>query len=322
MIDGLGRTIDYLRISVTDRCNLRCCYCMPEERVPLKSHEEILTYEEILKVCRAAASLGIDRVKITGGEPLVRRGIEALVREIKALNGIRDVTMTSNGILLKDKAKELKEAGLSSINISLDTLDSERFARITRRDCFASVMEGIESAKSAGLFVKLNCAVMEELTSKEVLAFAHFSERTQIPVRFIELMPIGQGSIFHAPDNDALAKILSEAFGGLRKEERPMGNGPAFYVTWGEGKGRIGFISAVHHRFCASCNRVRLTSDGFLKLCLDHQQGVDLKAPLRQKVSENELAALMQQAILQKPGGHAFEALCREKGPNMNQIGG
>lgn len=322
MIDGLGRTIDYMRISVTDRCNLRCCYCMPPEGVPLKSHEEILTYQEILKISKAGALLGIDRVKLTGGEPLVRKGIETLVRELKGLKGIREVTMTSNGCLLKDNAEALKEAGLSSVNVSLDTLDSRRFAYITGRDCFASVMEGIESAKRAGLFVKLNCAVMEELTGEEALAFACFSEKTGIPVRFIEMMPIGQGSRYHALNNDALAEILSKALGGLRREERPMGNGPAVYVTWGEGKGRIGFISAIHHKFCTSCNRVRLTSDGFLKLCLDHEQGADLKGPLRKGISEKDLAALMEQAILKKPKGHEFEAPSRRQDLNMNQIGG
>ncbi|MBE7718790.1 GTP 3',8-cyclase MoaA [Lacrimispora indolis] len=322
MKDSCNRTIDYIRISVTDRCNLRCLYCMPEEGVVPMRHEDILTYGEIVRICEAGARLGIRKVKVTGGEPLVRKDIEVLIKELTAIPGIQDVTMTTNGCLLKEKAAALKSAGLSSVNVSLDTLDPVRFAKITRRDSFESVVEGIESALAAGLKVKINCAVMEELTKEDVLAFARFSMERRIPVRFIEMMPIGQGKNYKAMENDDLAEILSEAFGELRESREVKGNGPAVYYTWGEGAGFVGFISAVSHKFCGSCNRVRLTSDGFLKLCLDSPVGVDLKGPMRAGISDDSLFELMNQSIRNKPESHHFEEDCGETGLNMNQIGG
>ncbi len=322
MKDQCSRTIDYIRISVTDRCNLRCRYCMPEEGVELLDHDDILTYQEILRICEAGSKLGISKVKVTGGEPLVRKGVESLVRDLKKLPGIEDVTMTTNGCLLKEKAMALKEAGLSSVNVSLDTLDPVRFAEITRRDAFASVMEGIESAASVGLKVKINCAVMEELKKEEVLAFSQFSMERGIPVRFIEMMPIGQGTNYKAMNNDQLAEILGEAYGELREDRKVKGNGPAVYYTWGDGKGSVGFISALHHKFCGSCNRVRLTSDGYLKLCLDSPLGVDLKGPLRRGISDEELYSLMEEWIRKKPESHHFGEKHRKTDLNMNQIGG
>lgn len=322
MMDRFNRTIDYIRISVTDRCNLRCRYCMPEEGVEPMRHEDILTYQEIIRICRAGARLGIRKAKVTGGEPLVRKDVEVLIRDLLDIPEIEDVTMTTNGCLLKEKAASLKAAGLSSVNVSLDTLDPKRFAGITRRDCFESVMEGIESAISAGLNVKVNCAVMEELKKEEILAFARFSMDRRMPVRFIEMMPIGQGKNYKAMKNDELAEILSEAYGDLRETGQGKGNGPAVYYTWGDGRGCIGFISAVNHKFCRACNRVRLTSDGFLKLCLDSPAGVDLKGPLRAGISDDGLFDLMRQSIRSKPEGHHFEGSHEKAGLNMNQIGG
>lgn len=322
MKDQCSRNIDYIRISVTDRCNLRCRYCMPEEGVELLSHEDILTYDEILRICRAGLKMGISKVKVTGGEPLVRKGVESLVKDLNAMPGIEDVTMTTNGWLLKEKAPALKAAGLSSVNVSLDTLDPVRFAQITRRDAFASVMEGIESAVSAGIKVKINCAVMEDLKKEDVLAFSRFSMERGIPVRFIEMMPIGQGANYKAMDNDQLAEILREAYGELREARQVKGNGPAVYYTWGDGKGFVGFISALHHKFCGSCNRVRLTSDGYLKLCLDSSLGVDLKGPMRNGISDEGLLSLMEEWIRKKPESHHFEEKNRKTDINMNQIGG
>lgn len=322
MVDGCGRTIDYLRISVTDRCNLRCCYCMPEEGILPLSHEDILTYQEIIRVCRAGVYLGIRKIKLTGGEPLVRKNIEFLAQEISRLSGIRDVTMTSNGCLLKEKAEKLKRAGVSSVNVSLDTLNPSRFARITRRDCFESVLEGIKAAKEAGLRVKINCAVMEELRRDEVLKFARFSEDWGIPVRFIEMMPVGQGVNYKAMENKELEEILTEAYGSLTAVEVNQGNGPAVYYSFGNKGGMAGFISAVHHKFCHQCNRVRVTSDGYLKLCLDSLAGVDLKTPLRQGISEKDLSLLLRDWIEKKPESHHFQDKKREMGLNMNQIGG
>lgn len=325
MKDGIGRNIDYMRISVTDRCNLRCRYCMPEEGVCLLSHEEILTYEEILKIAKAGLSLGIDRVKVTGGEPLVRLGVTGLVRELAGLTGMKDVTMTTNGCLLKEYARELKGAGLSSVNVSLDTLQADRFLEITGKDRFQDVMDGIGEAAACGLRVKINCAVMEELVHKEVLSFAEFSRKNRIPVRFIEMMPIGFGKRFSALDHDGIFRILSAHYGDFERSSIRLGNGPAEYYAFGGGRGLVGVIGAVHHRFCHQCNRVRLTSDGFLKLCLDSPLGVDLKTPIREGITHEELAALMEDWIGRKPEHHHFAERADEYEPEelaMNRIGG
>lgn len=320
MIDRTGRNIDYIRISVTDRCNLRCCYCMPEEGTELISHQEILTFEEIEMICRCGVELGIKTVKLTGGEPLVRKNLPYLAKRLHGLPGIEDVTITTNGCLLGEQARELKDAGISSVNVSLDTLDREHFAGITRRDSFGLVMKGIEEAAACGLNVKLNCAVMEELTREDVLAFAAFSEEKRIPVRFIEMMPIGQGCRFHALDNEALLDILKSRYPDLKESKRIWGHGPARYYEFGN-HGCAGFISAVHHKFCDRCNRVRLTSDGFLKLCLASEDGVNLRDRIRAGMDDRELTELMKQTIAQKPVSHHFEK-AGFGALNMNQIGG
>ena len=281
MRDGNGRKIDYIRISVTDRCNLRCRYCMPEEGIDLMRHEDILTYQEILKIAETGARLGIRRVKVTGGEPLVRKGVSQLIRELNAIEGMEDVTLTTNGLLLGDMAPELAEAGLSSVNVSLDTLDPERFSRITRRDRFADVMKGIESAVRSGLKVKINCAVMEHLSREDVLAFAEYSVKSGIPVRFIEMMPIGYGKQFKTIDHQTLLSHMKEAYPDLEEDHGIHGFGPAVYYRIPGWKGSIGLISAIHGKFCSSCNRVRLTAQGYLKPCLCYEDGVDLRAILR-----------------------------------------
>lgn len=320
MKDCAGRTIDYMRISVTDRCNLRCCYCMPEEGTVLMSHREILTFEEIERIVRCGTEIGIKKIKLTGGEPLVRKGLPGLAKKICSIPGIEDVTVTTNGCLLGEQAQGLKDAGVSSVNVSLDTLDRERFAAITRRDRFDEVMEGIERAVLCGLKVKINCAVMESLRPEDVLAFAAFSVEKRIPVRFIEMMPIGQGCRFHALDNEDLLNILKREYPEIRLSGQEFGNGPAFYYEFG-GAGCAGFISAVHHKFCDRCNRVRLTSDGYLKLCLASEDGVNLRDRIREGISEEELTLLMRQTIEKKPLSHHFER-CGAELKNMNQIGG
>ena len=320
MKDNYGRTIDYMRISVTDRCNLRCRYCMPEEGTDLMTHEEILTFEEIERLCRLGVSLGIRKLKLTGGEPLVRKGLPDLAAGLCAISGIEDVTVTTNGCLLSEQAGALKAAGISGVNVSLDTLDRKRFAFVTRRDRFDEVMEGIRAAKECGLKVKINCAVMESLAEQEVLAFAAFSAEKGIPVRFIEMMPIGEGCHYKALDNDELLSILRKRYVDIEKTEEVLGNGPASYYRFGT-QGYIGFFSAVHHKFCSGCNRVRLTSDGYLKLCLACEDGVSLRDLMRGGISDEELAEVMKRTIERKPLSHHFE----ERGSgakNMNQIGG
>lgn len=323
MNDNRGRKIDYLRISVTDRCNLRCRYCMPEEGTELFSHDEMLSLEELVQVCSCAAELGISRIKLTGGEPLVRKNVVWLVEQIRGIPGIEDITMTSNGILLAEMAGDLKQAGISCVNVSLDTLDAKRFAMITRRDSYEAVMQGIRSAKAAGLEVKINCAVMEGFQETDVLEFAEFSVHNGIPVRFIEMMPIGQGKSFTALDNDRLLEVLKRRYQDVVPVVKQMGNGPAVYYAFADGKGCVGFISAVHHRFCGQCNRVRLTSDGYLKLCLAHEDGVNLRDVIRSGCGDGRLKAVMAESIGRKPEGHLFGSGNKEETCiNMNRIGG
>lgn len=322
MKDSLGRAINYIRISVTDRCNLRCLYCMPEEGTSLYRHEDMLTLEEIIRICRCAAELGISRVKLTGGEPLVRRNVVWLTAQLLTIPGIEEVTMTTNGILLNEQAAALAAAGLHSVNVSLDTLDRSRFAMLTRRNEYDAVMRGIEAAVAAGLKVKINCAVSEHFALSEVKEFAEFSIRNQIPVRFIEMMPIGQGQDFKTLDNDILLETLKAAYPDVTLTRQPLGNGPAVYYTFAGGKGCIGFISAVHHQFCGSCNRVRLTSDGFLKLCLAQEDGISLRDQMRSGITDDDLMRVVSNTIMQKPVSHQFDTKKGRQNLTMNRIGG
>lgn len=320
MNDKRGRHIDYLRISLTDRCNLRCRYCMPEEGTELFAHEEILTLEELVRICRLMAGLGIRHIKLTGGEPLVRKNVVWLVKELRRIPGIEDITMTTNGILLNELAEPLKAAGISSVNISLDTLDRKRFAQITRRDAFDAVLSGIQAAEDAGLARKINCAVMDDFSEDEVAEFARFSIAHRVPVRFIEMMPIGQGCGYTARNNDRLLELLKMQYSDVTKAEKTMGNGPAVYYEFAEGKGCAGFISAVHHKFCSQCNRIRLTSDGYMKLCLAKEDGISLRTRMRQGIEDSELARMIRETIEEKPEGHSFGN--QKIQGTMNRIGG
>lgn len=295
---------------------------MPETGTQLFEHEEMLRLEEIIRICECMAALGISRVKLTGGEPLVRKNIIWLTEMITKIPGIRDVTMTSNGVLLKQSAAALKQAGLSSINVSLDTLERSRLALITRSDCYEQVLSGIAAAQAAGLRVKINCAVTEHFRLPEVLQFAAFSIENQIPVRFIEMMPIGMGQAFQTLDNDRLLETLMLQYPDVTQQNLPLGNGPAVYYTFAGGKGCVGFISAVHHQFCDSCNRIRLTSDGYLKLCLAREAGGSLRDVIRGGITDEALTRIIAGMIRQKPVSHQFGSGSRQSGITMNRIGG
>ena len=324
MLDQYGRTIDYMRISLTDRCNLRCIYCMPEEGICQIPREEILRQDEIIKICRLASELGISRIKLTGGEPLVRRICVPLVKELKALPGIQQVTLTTNGILLKEQLAELMEAGLDALNISLDTLEAENFQRITRRNELDRTLEGLEMALSyPSLKVKINCVPTFQ-TDQELLQVAALARENPLHVRFIEMMPIGLGMDFAARDEKSVKDILEKTYGPLTPVSEILGNGPCHYYTLEGFCGRIGFISALSHKFCNQCNRVRLTSTGYLKGCLQFENGVDLKALLRKGASDEILKSALQKAIFEKPAGHNFQEKKngREESHIMSQIGG
>ena len=325
MLDKLNRKIDYLRISVIDRCNLRCVYCMPEEGLESIPHEEILTYDEILRICETVSQLGIKKIKITGGEPLVRKDIVNLIRDIKNLDKIEQVTLTTNGILLYDMLDDLYDAGIDAINISLDTLKEDNFKQITRRDGLEKVLMAIDKAYNLGIRVKINCLAIRDFNINELADIANFAKDREIDVRFIELMPIGFGKKYTQIDNDEILSILESNFGTFEPVTEKRGNGPAKYYKNKDMKGCIGFISAISHEFCESCNRIRLTSNGFLKLCLHYNKGIDLKAPIRSGISDEDLKVLIHDTIWNKPLSHKFGHTNGEKDievKNMVQIGG
>lgn len=325
MLDKLNRKIDYLRISVIDRCNLRCVYCMPEEGIESIPHDEILTYDEILRICEIVSELGIRKIKITGGEPLVRKDIVNLIRDIKNIDKIEQVTLTTNGILLHEMLDDLYDAGIDAINISLDTLNKDNFKKITRRDGLEKVLMSIDKAYDLGIRVKINCLAIRDFNLRELVEIASFAKAREIDVRFIELMPIGFGKKYTQIDNDEILSILESRFGTFEIVTEKRGNGPAKYYRNQNMKGCIGFISAISHEFCESCNRIRLTSSGFLKLCLHYNKGIDLKGPIRNGISDEDLKKLIHDTIWNKPISHKFGHASEEQDielKNMVQIGG
>lgn len=307
MIDQYGRIIDYLRISVTDRCNLRCRYCMPEEGVQLLEHSEILTYDEIIRVCSIFAELGVSKIKLTGGEPLVRKDLNVLLKSIKNIKGIKDVTLTTNGVLLKEQIKDLADAGLNAVNISLDTLDKEQYKCVTRRDKMDQALEGIyEALKYPDIKVKVNCVIMPGKNDEQWVKLASLSETLPVDVRFIEMMPIGIGESNPKGTQEMVYEKLKDKFGEARFLDGKYGNGPAVYVGFPGFSGKIGFISAISHEFCGDCNRVRLTADGFLKLCLQYSNGCNLKELLRSEKTDKEISDIIKETIYNKPRCHQF----------------
>ncbi len=322
MRDGFGRTIDYLRLSITDRCSLRCTYCMPEDGVQWLEHNQILRYEDILRLLRIFAALGVKKIKITGGEPLVRKGVAGLISEIKAIDGIEQVTLTTNGVALKEQLPELLEAGIDGINLSLDTLDRARFAEITRRDALPQVLEGLEAAWSVpGLNLKLNC-VAQAGRASDWVSLVGLAKEHDLAVRFIEPMPIGLGGGLESCTEADIRAALEHAYGPLTSCDAVLGNGPAKYYSLPEFQGKIGFISAVSHQFCDRCNRVRLTATGYLKACLQYDVGADLRPLLTG--SDEELQAAIEAAIQNKPKAHRFSEKTVEnrEAHIMSQIGG
>lgn len=324
MIDGQGRVIDYIRISVTDRCNLRCVYCMPEEGVETVSHHDILTYDEIYRLVKIFARLGVKKIKLTGGEPLVRLGLDKLLKDIKGIPGIEQVTVTTNGVQLAQQMDALAKAGVDGINLSLDTLNPEVFKNITRRDSFDKVMEGIKAAlKYPKVPFKINCVPMG-FEGQNIVEVAELARQYPIHVRYIEMMPIGFGRQFDGSREDDILLLLKEKYGEYKEYNGVLGNGPGHYYEFPGFAGKIGFISAVSHKFCESCNRVRLTAQGYLKTCLQYDVGVDLRELLRNGASDDEILKAAEDAILRKPVGHQFT---EEQGENiemhaMSQIGG
>ncbi len=323
--DSFQRPINYLRISVTDRCNLRCIYCMPPGGVCLMSHEDILSYEEICTVAQAAAELGIDKIRLTGGEPLIRSGLPELIQMLAQIDAIDDISLTTNGTLLSRYAAELKQAGLRRVNVSLDTLNQDRFELITRcGNSLGEVLEGIEVARSVGLEpVKLNMVVMSGINDGELLDFAAKTIAEEWHVRFIELMPLA-GETTPAPRFVSAGEMRKrlESLGELEPCLPSIGNGPAKYFRLPHAKGTIGFITPVSEHFCFHCNRLRLTADGKLRPCLLADDEIDLKQPLRSGISSAGLKQLIEEAVANKPLRHWLAEGYVPKERPFFQVGG
>ena len=324
MIDGHGRKIDYLRISIIDRCNLRCVYCMPEHGVDAVAQDEILSYEEILRLVKVFAGLGIRKIKLTGGEPLVRRNAAHLVRELKMIPGIEQVTLTTNGILLGEMMEELAEAGIDGINLSLDTLNPQVFEKIARRNSFEKVMEGFQAAlKYPEIPLKINCVPMG-MEGQDLVEMAELARKYPVHVRFIEMMPIGLGKQFEFCSEAQILESLEKRYGKSEPFSKILGNGPGHYYSFEGFQGKVGFISAMSHKFCESCNRVRLTSQGYLKTCLQYDIGIDLKKLLREGAEEAVLQNAIERALKNKPLSHQFDSKVEDHAEEnmMAQIGG
>jgi cyclic pyranopterin phosphate synthase len=327
--DPFGRKIDYLRISVTDRCNLRCVYCMPADHIRWIPREDLLTREEIVHVVKAGAQLGLRKIRLTGGEPLIRPDIVELIHEIASLDGIEEVSLTTNGMLLASLAPRLAEAGLKRVNVSLDTLQPEKFKKITRYGNFSRVLAGIRAAEGAGLLpVKINAVIVKGINDDELLDFAGLTLQHAWHVRFIELMPIGNEGSWGAgfPDHGQRYFCVQEMQARLSALDiapiqPPQGNGPARTYAIPGASGTIGFISPMGDHFCQSCNRLRLTADGYLRPCLFSRDEISVREAIP---SGKGMADIIRNAVALKPSGHNLDASSLNSNPDrmMCQIGG
>lgn len=312
LVDSFGRRHNNLRISVTDRCNIRCFYCMPADNVEFMPRDSLLTFEEIERVVRVGTTVGIDRVRLTGGEPLVRRDLHELVRRLNAVPGIVDIGLTTNAVLLADQAKELKAAGLQRLNISLDALDPEVFKQVTRRDSYDKVIEGIEAARQAGFGpIKLNAVSVRGLTESQILPFAELARTTDTEVRFIEFMPLDADSAWQRDKvlfASEIIEILESEFGPLSPLPAKNPNAPASDFQFADGRGKIGLIPSVSQPFCGTCNRFRLTAEGKLRNCLFSLEETDIRPLLRDGGSDADIADAMVACVAAKKAGHQINS--------------
>ena len=326
LLDPFKRKINYLRISVTDRCNLRCCYCMPEEGISLIPHEEILTYEEILRIVRVFAAEGISKVRLTGGEPLIRKGLIGFVAKLSEIPQIKDLSLTTNGILLREFAYDLKQAGLKRLNISLDSLRTERFCQITRRDEYEKVWAGIVEALSVGFTpIKLNMVAIRGVNDDEIEDFARLTLHLPLTVRYIEYMPSGNGEEWNESAILTLPEIRSrlDQVGKLIPIPVDQWDGPAMRFRFEGAQGEIGLIGAVSSHFCSECNRLRLTPDGEIRTCLFSDEEIDVKEILRKGGSDRDLKERLLLALQRKPERHLINTHQFKKCQrNMSAIGG
>ncbi|MEN8200256.1 MAG: GTP 3',8-cyclase MoaA [Thermodesulfobacteriota bacterium] len=330
LVDSFSRTISYLRLSLTDRCNLRCLYCMPENRekgLQTLKHEDLLSYEELQRIVEIVVSMGMNKLRLTGGEPLVRKGVMHFIRSLAAIDGLDEIRLTTNGVLLLEKAAGLYEAGIKKLNISLDTLQPARFQEISGVDLFDQVWRGIEKAEEIGFDIKLNIVAMKGVNDDEFLDFARLAVERSWQVRFIEFMPVGKNSTWGKDSYISsleLQKMVAE-MGTLEPLPGCRMDGPArvYSLTASDGRqGRVGFISPISHHFCETCNRLRLTSAGRLRACLLHDREADLKSLLRSGGTDEEIRKLIRQTILDKPKGHTLAEDQARCSGQMSRIGG
>jgi GTP 3',8-cyclase len=327
LLDSFNRRINYLRISLTDRCNLRCIYCMPEQGVPKLIHEDILTYEELVRLARLSVGLGIEKIRLTGGEPLVRKNIVDLIKTLKEIPGIRDISLTTNGVLLAEKVRALWEAGVKRINISLDTLDSKKFTEITRFDFFNQVWEGIREAERIGFSpIKINVVALKGINDDEILDFGRLSYEKPYHIRFIEFMPVGPENGWSTERFLSTEEIIKklEILGPLSPVNGQGFDGPAKRMAFEGARGEIGLISPISEHFCPACNRLRLTAEGRLRACIFSDDETDLRTPLRNGVSDGELESIILGTITRKPKEHPLQmnSLPRKCQRQMSKIGG
>lgn len=328
LVDSYERKIDYLRISVTDRCNLRCVYCMPPEGIDLTESANILRYEEFYRIARIAAAHGVSKIRITGGEPLVRKGIIEFLSSLAAIPGIDDLSLTTNGVLLKDYARRLKDAGLRRVNVSLDSLKRDRFQKMTRGDNLQDVLDGLDAAEKAGLTpVKINMVAIKGFNDDEVLDFALMSKSRPYHVRFIEYMPFNTQEGWQKDKcltMKELKTIIEDRLGPLEPVADPKGGaGPARRYRFRDAPGEVGFISPVSEHFCGSCNRLRLTSDGKLRVCLFSDSEIDIRKALRDGSGDDVIEHLLFKAVAEKPERHHInENIFKKCSRTMSLIGG
>jgi len=326
LIDKHHRRLNYLRISITDRCNLRCLYCMPRDGLAKLRHEDVLTYEEILRLATIAVNLGVNKIRLTGGEPLIRKGLFQLLPTLVSLPGLKDISMTTNGIYLKENLEKIKSAGIKRINVSLDTLRRERYRKITGYDGFEQVWEGIQLAGELGFNpIKINMVVMEGINADEIVDLARLSLDHPYHIRFIEYMPSGfadQGTqIHHVPNSDVKDRVIR--IGKLDPVPHKEIDGPTVRFRFEGAPGEIGFISPLTHHFCQECNRLRLTASGRLRPCLLSDQEIDLKEPMRAGASDDDLAQIFREAAENKPPAHGLVSEhCSSLSGKMSAIGG
>jgi cyclic pyranopterin phosphate synthase len=326
LVDGMGRTIVNLRISVTDRCNFRCTYCMPADNVEFMDRGKLLTFEELTRVATIVSKLGINRLRLTGGEPLMRKDLPQLIRMLASVEGIDDIAMTTNAFFLKEHAQSLKDAGLKRLNVSLDALDPEKFKHVNRRDCLQQVLDGLQEAARVGFkSIKINAVAMRNFSESEIISLIDMGRSDGFEVRFIEFMPLDSDQAWERDKvlfGHEIVDLIREKY-ELIPIDNSLDIGPASEYNFADGKGKIGIITAVSNPFCDHCNRIRMTADGKLRTCLFSTDETDLKQLVRSGASDDDIANALQQAVLIKEPGHKINLDSFERPTRaMHAIGG